>query len=141
MYITSVISLKYSNHLNVLHSKKSSSAHIGNWFVHVREQTVSKFVYLEFHIWKLLGNELNFQTVSNLCILLMLTLAYPLHTESILWKLFAHYLDTLCLPCNLFIANHLYIHSYHKILFKHNEYNCTHTCYMLLKIESVGRLF
>ena len=23
------------------HSKKSSSAHIGNWFVHVREQTVS----------------------------------------------------------------------------------------------------
>ena len=125
----------------LLHSKKSSSAHIGNWCVHVHEQTVSKFVYLEFHIWKLLGNELNFQTASNLCILLMHTLAYPLHTNLILWKLFAHYLHTLCLPCNLFIAHHLYIHSYHKILFKHNEYNCTHTCYMLLKIESVGRLF
>ena len=100
------------------HSKKSSSAHIGNWFVHIREQTVSKFVYLEFHIWKLLGNELSFQTVSNLCILLMHILAYPLHTNLILWKLFAHYLHTLlCLPCNLFIANHLYIHSYQKILF------------------------
>ena len=119
------------------HSKKSSSAHIGNWFVHVREQTVSKFVYLEFHIWKLLGNELNFQTVSNLCILLMHTLAHPLHTESILLRLFAHCLHTLCLPCNLFIANHLYIHGYHKILFKHNKYNCTHTCYVLLKIELV----
>ena len=92
-----------------LHSKKSSGAHIGNWFVHVREQTVSKFVYLEFHIWKLLGNELNFQTVSNFCILLMHTLAYPLHTNLLLWKLFAHYLQTLCLPCNLFIAITIYI--------------------------------
>ena len=110
-------------------------------YTYVNKQFPNLYSYLEFHIWKLLGNELNFQTISNLCILLMLTLAYPLHTESILWKLFAHYLDTLCLPCNLFIASHLYIHSYHKILFKHNEYNCTHTCYMLLKIESVGRLF
>ena len=124
-------------HFVPFHSKKSSSAHIGNWFVHACEQTVSKFVYVEFHVWKLLGNELNFQTVSNLCMLIM----HPLHTNLILWKLFAHYLHTLCLPCNLFIANHLNIHSYHKILFKHNKYNCMHTYYMLLKIESVGRLF
>ena len=58
------------------HNKKSSSVHVGNCFVHVREQTVSKFVYLEFHIWKLLGNELNFQTVSILCKLGM----HRLHT-------------------------------------------------------------
>ena len=37
-------------------------------------------------------------------------IAYPLHTNLILWKLFVHYLHTLCLPCNLFIANHLYVH-------------------------------
>ena len=29
-----------------IHSKKSPNAHIGNWFVHVCEQTVSIFVYL-----------------------------------------------------------------------------------------------
>ena len=56
-------------------------------------------------------------------------LKYPLHTNLILWKLFAHYLNILCLLCNLFIANHLYIHSYYKILFKFSEYNSVHTCY------------
>ena len=78
------------------HGKKSSSAHIGNWFVHIREQTVSKFVYLEFHIWKLLGNELNFQTVSNLCILLMHTLhtLCTLITETVC-TLFAHPVFTM----------------------------------------------
>ena len=30
----------------------------------------------------------------------------------------------------LFIAYHLYIHSYHNILFNHNEYKCMHTCYV-----------
>ena len=33
----------------------------------VREHAVYKFVYLEFHFWKLLGNEPNFQTVCAVC--------------------------------------------------------------------------
>ena len=49
----------------------TASAHIGSCFVHVREQIVPKFVYLEFHIWKPLGSELNFQTVYKLCKLVM----------------------------------------------------------------------
>ena len=54
--------MKIMKKMTACHGKKSSRVHIGNWFVHVREQTVSKFVYLEFRIWKLLGNELNFPT-------------------------------------------------------------------------------
>ena len=87
------------NSYRSIDSKKSSSeqsAHIGNCFVHAREQIDSKFAYLEFHIWKLLGNELNFQTVSNCVNWACTEIAYPLHTNLILWKLYLH---TTCIPC------------------------------------------
>ena len=76
------------------YSKKSPTIHIGKWFVHKCEQTVSKYVYLEFHICKLLGNELNFLTVSKLCRLVMHTLHTIYTLIILLWKLYAQYLYT-----------------------------------------------
>ena len=50
----------------------------------------------------MLGNEHDFQTVSKLSNPgTHAQIAYPLHSNLMLWKLYAHYLHTLCLPCNL----------------------------------------
>ena len=42
-------------------------------------------------------------------------ITYPLHSNLMLWKLHTTCIPCMCLSCNLFIANHLYIHSYYKI--------------------------
>ena len=70
-----------------------------------------KFAYWEFHFWKPLGNELNFQTVSKLCRLEVYNFYTSVYTNQWFWKLFENF-------CTLYVHNPLLatiIHSYYVI--------------------------